>query len=131
MKTISVSKDPKEVFSKYKSDFGEYFDQLIEACVEWDKVCNTNMFYKQHLQTLLDSSVLQTMKQIDQELNESGNKNVLETFFIEMINGQYTNLVIPYMVVEGLLPDQYANTHIGLLGSASEIFEVIKESEFE
>lgn len=131
MKIKSTAINPRESLGKYRSVLGENFDRFVDAYVEWSAAYRENMFSKENLHTLCSNPALRTMKQINQALKDAGNSDGLNTFFIEMINGQFTHLVIPYMIIEDALPEQYANGHIGLLGSVPEIFDYIHQHEGE
>ena len=128
MKFIYTPKDPKNSYSKYKSDLGEYYDALIEACEQWEQLCSKNMFDSSKLRDLLQSDVLKQMEQIDKNLKDTIDSSGIKSFLIEMINGQHTDLLIPYLKIEKSLPEEFYNIHIGLLGSGEEIFDVINES---
>jgi len=128
MKFIYTPKDPKNFYSKYKSDLGEHYDALIEACEKWEQLCSENMFNSSRLHDLLQSDVLKKMEQIDKNLKDTIHSNGIKSFLIEMINSQHTDLLIPYLKIENSLPEEFYNIHIGLLGSGEEIFDVINES---
>lgn len=127
MKYTYSTKDSKESYLKYKSEFGEYYDILIESCTEWEKFCLKNMFNPSKLNEMLKNSILKTIEEINEKV-DTIHSGGIKPFLIEMINGQHTELLIPYLVIEKSLPEDYANIHVGLLGSGEQIFDAITEN---
>lgn len=128
MKFIYTPKDSKNSYSRYKSVLGEHYDALIDACEKWEQLCSKNMFNSSKLHDLLQSDVLKKMEEIDKNLKDTTHSSGIKSFLIEMINGQHTDLLIPYLKIEKSLPEEFYNIHIGLLGSGEEIFDVINEN---
>lgn len=126
MKFTKAAKESKDLYSKYKIKFGEHYDQLITICKEWELYCSKNMFDSSNLHNLLESNILTQIEQIDKELKASTHGSQMKTFLIEMINSQHTELLIPYLRIEHSLPQEFANIHVGFLGSGTEIFDIMK-----
>ena len=84
------------------------------------------MFNSSNLHNLLESNILTQIKQIDKELKASTYGSKMKTFLIEMINSQHTELLIPYLKIEHSLPQDFANIHVGFLGSGTEIFYIME-----
>ena len=128
MKFTQAAKDSKDFYSKYKVKFGEHYDQLIAICKAWENHCSKDMFDPSNLHSLLKNNILTQIEQIDKELKAGTQGSEMKTFLIEMINSQHTELLIPYLKIEHSLPQEFANIHVGFLGSGTEIFDVMKEN---
>ena len=127
MKYSHTTKDSKVFYLKYKSEFGEYYDSLIDFCTEWEKFCQKNMFNPSKRKQILENDILKNIKEINEKVDAVHNGGI-KSFLVEMINGQHTELLIPYLVIEKSLPEDYANIHVGLLGSGEQIFYAITEN---
>lgn len=125
MKYARTAKNPIDSYAKYKPEMGKYYEQLIDACVKWESLCAKHMFDPSKLQELLNSEELKEISGINDKITKELHGDGIKSFLIEMVNGQHTDLLIPYLTIEKDLPDDFANIHVGLLGSGEQIFEII------